>query len=683
LNDLSHLRAPGWARVIADLSAPAADDTVFLLRLLCALGQVSGARQAIFFTLSGPKDDAGGTEPKPAVLWPLAPDLVDAEGRMTLPASHLFSSEVNEAAIEHATEIKSAVRAAASTRQAVVFGLDTGDRMYDAQQGQPCIVAVPIPGGLPAESGKLPLHGVITLTIDGRSRPAMQTTLALVEVLAGYVYSHAAQQALRRTRSATAALDLAARLIAAINTTEGFKGCTLQFVNDLCRQLAVDRVAMGWVHGAANAPRQGTSAASGKRSVLLIALSDTENLDRRMAMARKLESAMDECLDQEQTVLYPVPPAAGAGSDAVLSQAITHAHRELASSDAKLKVASFPLRVGDLHGDRIVGVILVESAGTGAVDPAMVELVQSTLDLVAPVLAVRHSDDRLIALRTWDWAVKTAAWAVGPKHTVWKAVGILVMIATFLFFFVSTTYRIGSPMELQARERRTLSVPFDGTISAVAPGIEAGRKVEQGQLMVELDTRELRLGALEAASQLLQYEKQADESLKKGELAEAQQAEAKAEQSRARLALLQTQIERSRVVAPISGMIISGDLKDKVGSAIKLGEKLFEVADLSNMVVIAKVSDSDIAFIRPDQTGEVSPKANPAFKVPFVVERIVPLSQADEGQNAFEVHCRLIETPAWFRPGMEGQARFNTQDRSIAWIASRRILDTLKVWLWW
>ena len=53
------------------------------------------------------------------------------------------------------------------------------------------------------------------------------------------------------------------------------------------------------------------------------------------------------------------------------------------------------------------------------------------------------------------------------------------------------------------------------------------------------------------------------------------------------------------------------------------------------------------------------------------------------GQNAFEVRCKLSNTPAWFRPGMEGQARFNTQNRSIAWIASRRIIDTLKVWLWW
>jgi hypothetical protein len=32
---------------------------------------------------------------------------------------------------------------------------------------------------------------------------------------------------------------------------------------------------------------------------------------------------------------------------------------------------------------------------------------------------------------------------------------------------------------------------------------------------------------------------------------------------------------------------------------------------------------------------------------------------------------------------MEGQAKFDGPTRTLAWIASRRVLDTLRVWLWW
>ena len=76
---------------------------------------------------------------------------------------------------------------------------------------------------------------------------------------------------------------------------------------------------------------------------------------------QKLEAAMDECIDQEQALLYPPPPPQGdAEADVLLAQAITHAHRELAASDARLKVVSLPLR----DGDRVVGAISIECPPT-------------------------------------------------------------------------------------------------------------------------------------------------------------------------------------------------------------------------------------------------------------------------------------------------------------------------------
>ena len=35
------------------------------------------------------------------------------------------------------------------------------------------------------------------------------------------------------------------------------------------------------------------------------------------------------------------------------------------------------------------------------------------------------------------------------------------------------------------------------------------------------------------------------------------------------------------------------------------------------------------------------------------------------------------------RPGMEGLAKFNTGDRSLIDIGTKRVRDTLKLWLWW
>lgn len=667
--DLSNLKAPGWQRIVSELASPAPDDHAFLLRLVSALTQVSGARQGVVFSLPpAPDDDAAARpDPRPVLLWPLTPELSESLQRGVRPGD----LRIEESSIEQAGDARNAARQAVGGGGARVFGLEADQKLYyESAPEKGFLLAVPVPSGAPADSGA-GSAAVITLLLEARSRQALQTTLALVEVLAGYAYNHAAQQALRRTRQSGAALDLAARLIAAINNAQGFKGATLQLVNDLCRQLGVDRVALGWIKGG---PSEET-----KRFARVVAMSDTENIDRRMAMVQKLEAAMDECLDQEQAVLFPPPAAAGPGGDAVLSQAIIHAHRELAASDAKLRIASLPMRVDD----RVVGVVLLESTSDQPIDVATIELIQAAMDLVAPVLEIRRSDDRWIATRTWDWAVRTAAWAVGPKHTVWKAAGLLLTAAFLSTIFIHVPYRVGATMELQAREQRTVSMPFDGRVIALGEGVEAGKKVNQGDVLVELDATELKLQAIAARSQIVQAEKQADEALKKGDYNGEQEAREKAKSGRAQLELAEHRIEQAVIRAPISGTIIGGDLKDKVLASLKLGEPLFQVADLSEMIVRARVSDRDISLIKEGTEGEAATKGRPDETLSFTVERVVPLSQPEQGQNAFEARGRLAESPAWLRPGMEGVVRLETEPHSLLWIGTRRIKDQLRLWLWW
>ncbi len=669
--DQTNLKTPGWQRVVQELSAPARDERAFAMRLVAVLGQVAAARQAVLFSIPGSReDDQSLVEPKVEFAWP------DEAG-------------TDDAGVRFLRECRDAAREAGATRQVRAFGLDAEGQFYDGSRGT--IVAVPLFAGLAQESAALPLRGVATLYLEDRSRQALQTTLALVEVISGYVYAQAAQQGLLRARQAGASLDLATRLIAAMNTTGGFKACALQLTNDLCRQAGVDRAALGMVRGSARGTRD-------RRSVRLEALSDTENIDRRMEMSRRLEAAMEECLDQQQPVLYP-PPADDA--DAVLARAVTHAHRELASGDARVRVASLPLRVSDRDGERVVGVVTIESGATGPaadapggapadrapISATMVELLQAALDLVAPVLLVRQSDDRHLALRAKDSALRAGSWLVGPTHTAWKLAGAALLVASIIVTFVRVPYRVGAPMELLPRNPRTISAPFDGVLWTLSDRALAGTRVEAGETLAELDTTALRLSLIEARNDMLRYEKEADEAMKKSDIAQAQQAEFRAEQARSRADRYEHDIARARIVAPIAGTIISGDVRDKVRSAVKLGDPLFQVADVTDMVAVARVEDRDIALIEVGQRGEIAAKSDPARAIPVEVEAIVPLASARDGVNAFEVRARLVPGPGdatlGFRPGVEGQARFTSRRMSLLAIGTRRIIDQARLWLWW
>ncbi|QYK47358.1 MAG: efflux RND transporter periplasmic adaptor subunit [Phycisphaeraceae bacterium] len=669
--DLSNLKSPAWQRVVAELTAPAADDRTFLLRVVGVLGHVAGARQAVLYTMPRAAEgaiegeDAGAAPPRPILVWPPQTSAASGTQRQDPFADDPASQVTNPA------DMASAARLAIDGGQAQVFGFEKDEMFYDGGAGGH-VISVPLAVGSP--DSPAPVAYAVSMLVEGRSRPALQTTIALVELVAGYAHAHRTGQALKRLRVSSAALDLAARLIAAVNAAPSFKGAVLQLANDLVRQLHAERVSIGWAKGVG---RKGEG-----ESVHAVAISDTEHLDRRMAMVQKLEGAMNECFDQEQPVMFPPAPEKGPGADIVLATAITHAHRELAAGNAAARVISLPLRVEE----RLIGVVTVETAGGpegGSIDVQTIELLQAVLDLLSPVLRIRRSDDRVLPLRAWDDALKAGAWLVGTTHTVWKIAGAALIALMLVLTLVDVPYRVEAPAELRPREQRVVSAPFDGLIASLAPGIEPGSRVEPGQTLALMDTSELRLQAINAQGEILRASKQADSELASGKLSEAQQSRAKAQQAQAELDLLNTRISQATLTAPIAGTIIAGDLRERVGSSVKLGDALFQIAPLEDMLVVAKVGDRDISLVEVGATGSVATKAYPAQRHAFAVERVVPLSQAEEGKNAFEVRARLESPAGWMRPGMEGFAKFDAGEHSLIWIGTRRIRDTLRLWLWW
>ncbi len=678
--DLSSLKAPGWQRIVAELNAPAPDDRVYLERMLRILAQVSAARQAVLYVPD--KSDGEEVDPRVELVWPPAEMDKDAEAAAAAAPGAAGAGQPN---VQFNDEARTAARAAFSTSQARAFGLDKQEQYYGEGSNSGFVLAVPMhaPPSPNAAMRGVPQQppvpaAVVTLLIEPRSKDAVRSTLAMAEVLAGYVAGHHSRAALRKSLMSGFALDLATRLIASVNTAPNFKGACIQLCNDLAKQFAVDRVALGWVTN---------------DIVRVKAISDVEHFDHRTSMVQKLASAMDECLDQEQPVLFPPPPSGGEGSDVLLSQAIVHAHRELAAGNAKLKIVSLPLRdIDDAEGDGgIVGVLTLESAGDVQMDLHTVELLQAAMDLIGPMLRVRRNDDRALPLRAWDSTKHAGSWIVGTKHTVWKLVGIAALIVFAFVCFYKTTYRPSAEAILEPRERRIVSLPFDGVIKTLGEGVEPGATVAKDQLLVELDTAELTLGLKDALGKIEQARTQgaaARMSKEPGAQGKVAQAEQQEKRARAEADVYQYRIDKARIVAPIAGTIIAGDLKDRVGSTMKTGDLLYQVAPLDDIIVTVKADERDIALIRKafDEhrgTGEVTTKAKPDEAIPFEVERIVPLAAAAEGKNFFEVRCRLTKVPDWFRPGIEGIAKFNTEEKPLIWIGTRRILDQIRLWLWW
>lgn len=669
--DATNLKSPGWQRVVAELIGPANDDATYMRRLLRVISQVCASSQGVLYVPSRGEGDM--VEPRVALIWPGPGEGTDA------PSEGGGEAATNpaEATIESPTESKIAARAVFESGQSRLYSLERQDVYYEsAHNKHGYILAVPlhqhVSGGAEAGAMQVAVMGVICLLLEPRSREAVRSTTAMAEVIAGYMHAHAARQHLRRVQHAGEALDLGTKLIGAINSARNFRGACIQLVNDLSRQYQADRVSLGWVE---------------RDATRVKAISDVEHFSRQTQMVQKIAHAMDECLDQEQPVVFPVPSSSGPEADVLLSQAIVHAHRELAAGAAQARVCSLPLRADE----DVIGVITVETTGgaePGGFTPGMVETLQAALDLVSPVLKIRRSDDRNIVQRSWHDMVRAGEWAVGPRHTLWKVAGIAVIATLAFVTFYQTTYRPGADATVEPRVRRIVSAPFDGIVKRLGEGVDSGKVVREGDVLVELDVTEWRLRLIEAEAKIAQAQTQAAAARSARQHNKVMEAEQQETQAHAEADALRDRIARSTITAPISGTIIAGDLTDRIGGTIKLGDQIFQIADLSDVLITAHVDERDIALVKAAVddargTGEFATKGRPEIGFNFRVERVVPLASAIDGKNVFEVRAKLDHAADWFRPGMEGIAKFDTERMSLLRIGTRRLIDQARMWLWW
>jgi multidrug resistance efflux pump len=171
---------------------------------------------------------------------------------------------------------------------------------------------------------------------------------------------------------------------------------------------------------------------------------------------------------------------------------------------------------------------------------------------------------------------------VGPKHTWIKLVGILCCAAILFLIFGKGQFRAEAPFVLEATVQQMIPAPFDGYIETV--NVEVSDQIEADtSILGSLDTAEFRLNLAEAQANKAGLLKEAAAHMDKGDIAQNQIANAKADQVDAQIKLLEYQISQASLVSPISGVVVKGDLKRQIGAPVKVGDILFEVCPLESL----------------------------------------------------------------------------------------------------
>lgn len=448
-------------------------------------------------------------------------------------------------------------------------------------------------------------------------------------------------------------LQSAIETLSATNRFNRFASAAMTFCNEVAAQWQCQRVSTGFLKG---------------RYVQLRAMSHTEHFNRKMEIVGNLEAVMEESFDQDIEVAFP------ASED---NPCIIRAAEHFSSRHGPVALLSLPLR----SAGKVVGVVTLERPPENPFKLEEIETLRLACEMCTPRLVELHEHDRWIGARIAKRTEDLLAKIVGPEHTWAKVAAVAVFAAILFLVFAKGQYRPKAPFILEAVYQQVVPAPFDGYIKTV--NTEVGDAVEAGtSVLATLDTAELRLQLAAARAEQSGYLKQASAAMRDGQTAQAQIAQANADKLAAQIDLINYRIEQAEIVSPITGVVVSGDLKKETGKPVKTGEVLFEVTPIDWLRAELLVSEEDIFEIKAGQKGRLATASYPAEPIPFVVERVNPMAEVVKQRNVFRVRVRLDETRPWMRPGMEGVAKVSVGKRHYAWIWSRKIINWLRMKLW-
>jgi len=218
--------------------------------------------------------------------------------------------------------------------------------------------------------------------------------------------------------------------------------------------------------------------------------------------------------------------------------------------------------------------------------------------------------------------------------------------------------------------------------------VETGTVVKPGDLLVQIETRDVQnqydqvAAQLDAAKSKLEVstaqKKRADELFKSRIITatehEAAQIDFANSQSalvsaRTSLDLRKQSLEDATVSATVGGTIIErtvalGTVITSATGAFGGGTTLLKMADLSKVRIRALFNETDIGQVRPGQTATVTVDAYPERRFVGTVEKIEPQAVIQQNVTMFPVLVTLDNTEGLLKPGMNGETNVMVEQRS-------------------
>jgi RND family efflux transporter MFP subunit len=493
------------------------------------------------------------------------------------------------------------------------------------------------------------VQGVIAVEIEGSDE---QRQRAITQMLQwGSIWLQFSLQ-----QEAGADSDLPGKvlqIIAASLEHPHFQAATTACATELASSLQCERVCFGFLRG---------------KTAILQAVSNSANFDSQTNLTRALELAMAEALAQQTTISYPTENGSGGQ--------IVSAATQLCRQHRTGSVCTVPLSCEGV----LIGAISFERLPDHPFDAESIKHFEVVAALLGPILELKRQQERHPLLQLCSSAKGFLHRLFGPSHPALKLGTCLLAAAITTLSLLNGDYRTSGKAVLEGSIQRVVVAQMDGIIKTA--NVRPGDVVSTGQVLGTLDDQDLWLERMRWSGQRAQLRKEHREAMGGRERTQVGILNAQIEQADAQLRLLNAQLARTELVAPFDGVVVSGDLFQELGAPVERGRVLFTVAPLNSYRVVVQVDEREIYELSEGQSGQLVLSALPDNVMPVTVEKITPVSTAQDGRNYFRVEASLEGGTEHLRPGMQGVAKIYIEQRKMIWIWTHSLLDWLRMWTW-
>lgn len=428
-----------------------------------------------------------------------------------------------------------------------------------------------------------------------------------------------------------------------------FRTASVAVVNELARLLDCQRVSLGL---------------RGVRSLHVCAISGTVDIERRQQSVKALEAAMQEALDLKTLVVHPLPGARPATTSFM--------HAALAKTTGGNAICTIPLLV---RGSAVGALLFERQEGF---DAGFLESAKDAACFVGPVLEMQYRVSRPLASLLLARRERFLN-RVSRSPLSGKELAALGFVAALLVAAVwPVTLRVSSPARVEGAGQQVVSAPVDGYIKSVEHW--PGERVESGQLLITLDDADLLQSLEKWRVEQVQLDREYRAALSQDDAAAIVVARARLAQATGQFEQAGRELLRSQLVAPIDGVLVSGDLHEAVGMPVKRGQELLTVAPEGAYRIVAEIDEQDIGMITVGQSGNVVFAAMADQYLPVSVARISPVARTLDRRNMFEVDGEMTEAGVSLYHGLTGVARIDIDQRmlvSVIWLRVKQRLQRL------